>query len=236
MRRAAWFLEWAQVHFFSYVPGCGDPQASARRIPRPGSVDAGKGDPVVNRYELSGRVFGLLEAPLEELGLELLDVRVFQGGGRLTLRIYLDRDGGVSVDDCAAASRTVGMLLEETDLLEDAYVIEVTSPGVRRPLRMPAHFRAVVGQDVILKVAREKGTRSLKGRLLEVDGETLVLAPGGEADEAPLRVGLDEVREANLDPEFDVQALINADRRRRKQHKKQARETRREQRRRPGKG
>ncbi|MBU0742800.1 ribosome maturation factor RimP [bacterium] len=196
----------------------------------------------MNRYELSARVIGLLEDPLAELGFELLDVRIYQGGGRLTLRVYLDTENGVSADDCARASRTVGMLLEETDLVADAYLIEVTSPGVRRPLRTPAHFRGAVGQDVILKVFAAKGARSLKGRLLEAGDTELVLEPaaaaeqsGAETDAKVLHLKMDEIREANLDPDFDVQALINADRRRRKQDKKQAREQRREQRRRPRK-
>ena len=194
----------------------------------------------MNRYELSARVIDLLEEPLAELGFELLDVRVFQGGGRLTLRVYLDTESGVTADDCARASRTLGMLLEETDLIKDAYLIEVTSPGVRRPLRTPAHFRGAVGQDVVLKVVVAKGTRLLKGRLIEVGDSELVVERAiedGQADDAQdtkiLRLGMDEIREANLDPEFDVQALINADRRRRKQDRRQAREQRREQRRRP---
>jgi len=196
----------------------------------------------VNRYALSASVIDLLEEPLAELGFELLDVRVYQGGGRLTLRVYVDTENGISADDCARASRTVGMLMEETDLLADAYVIEVTSPGVRRPLRTAAHFQGAIGQDVVLKVVAAKGTRSLKGKLLEASDAELVVAPAdvpvqdGEATDAQtLHLRMDEIREANLDPEFDVQALINADRRRRKQDRKQARDQRREQRRRPRK-
>ncbi|MBC8422697.1 ribosome maturation factor RimP, partial [bacterium] len=182
------------------------------------------------------------DEPLAGLGFDLLDVRVFQGGGRLTLRVYVDTADGVNVDDCARASRTVGMLLEETNLLADAYVIEVTSPGVRRPLRTDAHFRAAVGQDVVLKVTADSGSRTLKGRLLASGDGTIVVetpaadAPAdGEAGVETLELGLDAIREANLDPVFDVQALINADRRRRKQDKKQARQQRREQKRRPRK-
>jgi len=193
----------------------------------------------VNRYQLADRLIGLLEEPLAGLGYDLLDVRVFRGGGRLTLRVYVDGPEGVSVDDCARASRTAGMLLEESGLLEDAYLIEVTSPGVRRPLRTAAHFQAAVGQDVILKVAADKGARTVKGKLRAGGEGRLVLEPSaaeGEEAAEPLDLGLDEIREANLDPEFDVQALINADRRRRKQDKKLARQKRREQKRRPRKG
>jgi ribosome maturation factor RimP len=193
----------------------------------------------VDRYQLAARIIEVLEEPLAGQGFALLDVRIFRGGGRLTLRVYVDTENGVSVDDCARASRTVGMLLEEADLMRDAYLIEVTSPGVRRPLRTEDHLRDAVGQDVILKIADGKGTRTLKGRLLSAGDGGLVLetaAAGAPDAPAPLRLGLDEIREANLDPEFDVQALINADRRRRKQDRKLAREKRREQKRRPHRG
>ena len=182
-----------------------------------------------SRFRLAAELIGLLEGPLGDLGYELLDVRVFRGGGRLTLRIYVDAPGGIDIDGCAAASRTVGMLLEEANSVDDAYVIEVTSPGVRRPLRTRAHFEAARGQDIILKLAGA-GKATLKGRLEDVNDAGLIVRPGGsEGEEPPVDriVAFADVREANLDPEFDVQALINADRRRRKEEKRLARERRR---------
>ncbi len=179
------------------------------------------------RYRLAADAVALLEAPLAEVGYELLDVRVFRGGGRLTLRIYVDTADGITIDGCADASRTVGMLLEEATLVGDAHVIEVTSPGVRRPLRTRDHFEAARGQDVILKLAGT-GRRSLKGRLTAVGDAGLEIDPA-EVDDTPetMTVAWADIREANLDPEFDVQALINADRRRRKEEKRLARERRR---------
>lgn len=180
----------------------------------------------MDRYELAGRVVDLLAAPLAAQGYDLLDVRVFRGGGRLTLRVYLDREGGIGVDDCAEASRSAGMLVEEAGLIADAYVIEVSSPGVRRPLRTSAHLAAAVGQDVILKVAAAGPPRTVKGRLEAAEEGRLLVRTA--ADTEPLEILRDRIREANLDPEFDAQALIQADRRRRKDDKKQARETRRQ--------
>lgn len=180
----------------------------------------------MDRYELAGRAVDLLAAPLAAQGFDLLDVRVFRGGGRLTLRVYLDREGGIGVDDCAEASRTAGMLVEEAGIVADAYVIEVSSPGVRRPLRTTAHFGAAVGQDVILKVAADGPPRTVKGRLEAADESRLQVRPA--ADQEPLEIPRGRVREASLDPEFDAQALIQADRRRRKDEKQQARQARRQ--------
>ncbi len=180
----------------------------------------------MDRYELAGRVVDLLVAPLAAQGYDLLDVRVFRGGGRLTLRLYVDREGGIGVDDCAEASRSAGMLVEEAGLVAEAYVIEVSSPGVRRPLRTTTHFTAAVGQDVILKVAAAGPPRSVKGRLEAADENRLQVRTAD--DQEPLEILRHRIREANLDPEFDAQALIQADRRRRKDDKKQARQTRRQ--------
>ncbi|MBK9303063.1 MAG: ribosome maturation factor RimP [bacterium] len=180
----------------------------------------------MDRYELAGRAVDLLAAPLAAQGFDLLDVRVFRGGGRLTLRVYLDREGGIGVDDCAEASRTAGMLVEEAGIVADAYVIEVSSPGVRRPLRTTAHFGAAVGQDVILKVAADGPPRTVKGRLEAADESRLQVRTA--PDQEPLEIPRGRVREASLDPEFDAQALIQADRRRRKDEKQQARQARRQ--------
>ncbi len=186
-----------------------------------------------DRYRLAETVIGILEQPLADEGFELLDVRVFRGGGRLTLRVYLDRPGGVSVDDCAVASRSIGLLLEEADPVAEAYVLEVSSPGVRRPLRTPAHYAAAVGQDVVLRLDPASGRDRLRGRLVSSDAERLVLdvVSGEERRHTELTVPLARVREANLDPEFDAAALIRADRRRRKEERRRRRAERRQARR-----
>ncbi len=183
----------------------------------------------LDRYRLAETIITVLETPLAEEGYELLDVRVFRGGGRLTLRIYLDRPGGISLDDCASASRSIGLLLEEADPVEGAYVLEVSSPGVRRPLRTPAHFAAAVGRDVVLRTGRTGDLRTVKGRLLACDGQRLSVSVvrGEEHARQTVDIPLAEVREANLDPEFDAAALIRADRRRRKEERRQRRARRR---------
>jgi ribosome maturation factor RimP len=183
--------------------------------------------------ELAGRVIDLLDPELASDGFELLDVRIFRGGGRVQLRIYVDlADGGISLGQVATASRTVGMLLEEADLFAGQYVIEVSSPGIRRPLRTLAQYEGAVGHKVDLKVG---GGPRLRGLLEEIEGQTLVIrtvaktVETGDADHDEsgekeiVRMDLDRILEGNLDPEFDAQALINADRRRRKEARRSKR-------------
>jgi len=174
--------------------------------------------------ELAGRIIALLEADLQADGLALLDVRVFQGGGRLQIRIYLDTlAGGITLDEVARASRTVGILMDEADLIAGKYVIEVSSPGIRRPLRTADHYRAVVGQRVDLKIAGVGHPGRLKG-ILTGAGETELEVTPDEEGASPVTVSLEGVLEGNLDADFDPRALINADRRRRKEEQRQARQ------------
>lgn len=194
--------------------------------------------------DLGRRILALLEADLAREGYELLDVRVFLGGGRMQVRIYVDLpEGGITLDDVAGASRTAGMLLEEADPIPGKYVIEVSSPGIRRPLRTVAHFQAACGQRVDLKVGSGGGARRVRGVLRGVDQGVLTVEPpvkaGSDDEPTPETVPLADVVEANLDPDFDAQALINADRRQRKDQKRTERKAKaaeKARKRRPRKG
>ena len=182
-----------------------------------------------NRADLkrmAARIIDLVESDLAAGGIDLLDIRIFRGGGRIQLRIYVDLlDGKISLAQVASASRTIGMLLEEADPFPGQYVIEVSSPGIRRPLRKLEHYQAAVGQKVDLKVTGP-GVRRVRGVLQEVDGNRLVVEVAREEGETTeqVTVELKRIAEGNLDPDFDVQALINADRRRRKDEKRTKRQ------------
>lgn len=184
--------------------------------------------------QMAARMIDLLEPELATAGFDLLDVRIFRGGGRVQLRIYVDlTDGGISLSQVASASRTVSMLLEEADPFPDPYVIEVSSPGIRRPLRKLEHYQAAVGSRVDLRVMGP-GSRRVRGILKEVVADQIVVEtnaadePGSEAEEGQteeIKVPVGKILEGNLDTEIDVQALINQDRRKRKEDKRQKRES-----------
>ncbi len=184
-----------------------------------------------NPRELASRVITLLEEDLQGEGFSLLDVRVFRGGGRVQIRVYLDTiAGGIALDEVARAARTVNMLLEEADLIAGQYVIEVSSPGIRRPLRTERHFTAAVGQRVDMMIKSRQRPVRVRGLLTACrDGVLVVDLAGPEGDKDPesepaaRKIALSEVLEANLEVDFDPQALINADRRRRKQEHRLAR-------------
>ena len=103
----------------------------------------------------------------ESLGLELWDVRYVKEGADWFLRIFIDKPEGVGIDDCTAMSRAVDGPLDEMDPIQQAYCLEVCSPGINRQLVRPEHFEAFLGAPVRVKLIRpmEDGTKVLSGVL-----------------------------------------------------------------------
>ena len=96
-----------------------------------------------------------LAAPLvEAAGCSLLDVEYVREAGQWFLRIYIDKEGGVSINDCEAVSRPLSDALDEADPIEGSYVLEVSSAGADRPLKKPEHFAAFMGAEVEVRLYR----------------------------------------------------------------------------------
>lgn len=126
---------------------------------------------------------------LADLGLECLGVEFSPSQGQSTLRVYLDildREAGreVGLDDCEAASRELSALLDVEDPIPGHYLLEVSSPGLDRPLFTAEQFARVLGQEVkLLLKAPLEGRRRLRGRLASVDGERIALEAEGQVFE-----------------------------------------------------
>ncbi len=127
--------------------------------------------------EAADRISDIIEATVESLGFEL--VRVTYGGGRKpTLQIMAERpDGTMNVEDCATLSREVSLLLDVEDPLPDEYLLEVSSPGVDRPLTRAKDFERWVGFDAKVELNEQlDGRRRFRGKMLSFDGEIIVIA------------------------------------------------------------
>ena len=96
----------------------------------------------------------LVKPYVEELGLKLWDVRLVKEGASLYLRVFIDKDDGVSIDDCEAVSRAIDAPLDELDPVDGAYCLEVCSPGIERELVKDEHFEQFLGADVMIKMIR----------------------------------------------------------------------------------
>ena len=145
---------------------------------------------------------------LEELGLECLGVEWSAGHGGGVLRVYIDSlvhdggaEGGVGVDDCEAASREISALLDVDDPIAGQYVLEVSSPGIERPLFNTAQFARFVGSEakVTLKLPRD-GRRRLRGKIAAVEGGRIDM----EVDGVRMDIGQDEIESAHLVPDWEA--------------------------------
>ncbi len=106
----------------------------------------------------------------EQLGLELWDIEFKKEGPDHVLRLYIDKEGGVGIDDCEAFSRRLDPVLDEKDFIDCSYLLEVSSAGLIRELKKDEHFRRFTGYNISMKLFRPvDGEKSLYGRLVAFD-------------------------------------------------------------------
>jgi ribosome maturation factor RimP len=142
------------------------------------------------------RLLELLEPAVAAMGFELADIDA-HFGRRGLLRLYIDRQGGVTLDDCQRVSEQVGALLDVEDPLPGHYVLEVSSPGFDRRLRTLAHFERFSGEQAKIELRDAiDGRRRFTGRLAGVEGSTVLLEVEGELTRLPFG----DIAEARLAP------------------------------------
>ncbi|MGY2875403.1 ribosome maturation factor RimP [Marmoricola sp. URHA0025 HA25] len=146
--------------------------------------------------DIVDRLAGLLAEPIEALGLDLEAVDLSKAGKRSVLRVAVDKDGGVDMDDIAAATAEVSRVLDDSDVMGGcSYTLEVSSPGVDRPLSLPRHWRRNTTR--LVKVTLADGA--------EVTGRIVVADEAGadlDVDGTTRRIGFDEVAKAKVQIEF----------------------------------
>lgn len=119
---------------------------------------------------------------IEEMGLRLWDVRFVKEGAQHYLRIYIDSDKGIDINDCTNVSHAIDPIIDEADPISVSYYLEVCSPGINREIKTKEHFAAVIGKSVLLKTVRPvDGVREFCGTLEEFDKETVTLKTEGES-------------------------------------------------------
>ena len=147
------------------------------------------------------RIAGPLAA---QEGLELVDVEIGGAGGRQTLRLFIDKAGGVSLEDCSSVSHAVSAALDVEDPIAGAYDLEVSSPGLDRPLRTPEHFEKFKGSKVRVKtfgpVAECENRKTFVGQLIGFAEDRVVVDVDGKV----FRVPHAQVSKANVEPIFDI--------------------------------
>ena len=136
---------------------------------------------------------------MEEHGFELVDVEFVKEAGVWYLRAYIDKEGGIAVDDCEVISRRLSDWLDQEDFIEESYILEVSSPGLGRPLKKEKDFARSIGKDVEIRLYRALNkSKEYTGQLTAYDKEsvTLKMEDASEmtfqrADIALIRLALD---------------------------------------------
>jgi ribosome maturation factor RimP len=144
------------------------------------------------------RVWKIAEPVVTNEGMEMVDVEFRRESHGTILRLYLDREGGASLDDLTRVSRQVGDLLDVHDAVPGAYTLEVSSPGINRRLRRPDHFRRYLGQRVRVRTqAPLGGRRVFVGPLTAVDADGITVDQDGVA----CVIGFRDIAQANYEAE-----------------------------------
>ena len=147
------------------------------------------------REDLTGRITALAEQVAASMGMEVVLVEI-RRGGRSIVRVYIDKASGVSVDDCEQFSKRFSVLLDVEDCIPFSYVLEVSSPGLDRPLVREADFQRFAGKQAKVRTSQPlQGQRNFRGKILGASGGNirLELSPGQE-----IEMALSQIERANL--------------------------------------
>lgn len=131
---------------------------------------------VTKREEYESRTESYLIPLMEEYHYELVDVEYIKEAGNWFLRAYIDKEGGITVDDCELISRKLGAWLDEKDFIQDSYILEVSSPGLGRPLKKDKDFERSLGKNVEIKLYKARNKqKDYIGTLNAYDKETVTI-------------------------------------------------------------
>ena len=131
---------------------------------------------VARRADIELRTEQLVQPIVDENHFELVDVEYVKEGANWYLRVYADKEGGINIDDCVLLSRALEAKLDEEDFIEDAYILEVSSPGLGRPLKKDKDFERSLGKDIEIKLYRPiEKRKEWEGTLVSYDTESITV-------------------------------------------------------------
>ncbi len=132
---------------------------------------------------------------LSEYNYQLVDIELIRGKNRSILRIYIDKNGGITVDELAMFNNRIGDVIDAESIFEDSYTLEVSSPGLNRRIRYPVDFDRFAGKEIRIKVHKKiDGSNQISGTLLGMDGDDVVV----QRDNKKFLIRLEDIDHANL--------------------------------------
>ncbi len=147
------------------------------------------------REMYEARTEELITPILAEFGFELVDVEYVKEGADMYLRAYIDKEGGITIDDCEAVSRRMSDLLDAEDFIDGSYIFEVSSPGLDRPLKKEKDFARSVGKEVEVKTYRAlDGQKEFRGVLTAYTDDTVTITTPEEGERVLSRTDIALIR------------------------------------------
>ena len=144
-----------------------------------------------------------LNPAIEDLGYELYDLEDLQSQGQRILRVSIDHEQGIQLEDCVRIDQKLQKLLDENDPIEEAYTLEVSSPGIFRVLKNPEHFRRFSGERIKIRLKKKiNGMRQAIGKLCSSTEDGIQFLPENESEEG-LFIAYGNISKARLEPELN---------------------------------
>lgn len=147
---------------------------------------------------LVNEIYEMVNPIAEELNYDIYHIEYVKENGEFYLRIYIEKDGGITLSDCEALSRRVSDLMDEKDPIKDPYFLEVSSPGLNRTLFTENHYKRFIGREVMVRLTKSiDGKKNVKGILKEVNDDSIVV----EAENL-MNIPKDKIKSANIEGEI----------------------------------
>ncbi|MBE6740116.1 MAG: ribosome maturation factor RimP [Ruminococcaceae bacterium] len=138
---------------------------------------------MINLANIAETVTALIKDTVEAQGVSLWDVRFVKEGADWFLRIFIDKEDGVSIDDCVNVSHAIDPIIDEADPIDRSYCMEVSSPGLERELTKPEHFVKMQGREIKVKLYKAlDGSKEIKGTLVSFDANLVIKTEDGEKE------------------------------------------------------
>ncbi|CAM4242581.1 ribosome maturation factor RimP [Paenibacillus tarimensis] len=133
----------------------------------------------MSKANIKSTIDEMVRPYIEDNGFELVDIEYVKEGSNYFLRIFVDKEGGIDIDECGRISEYVSERLDQEDPISDAYFLEVSSPGAERPLKKPEDMAKAVGKHVFITTYEPiGGLKEFEGKLLSFDGEEAIVEAG----------------------------------------------------------
>lgn len=147
---------------------------------------------------LVNEIYEMVNPIAEELNYDIYHIEYVKENGEFYLRIYIEKDGGITLSDCEALSRRVSDLMDEKDPIKDPYFLEVSSPGLNRTLFTENHYKRFIGREVMVRFTKSiDGKKNVKGILKEVNDDSIVVKA-----ENLMNIPKDKIKSANIEGEI----------------------------------